>query len=337
MNRDFLKIFCDYQEISLRYDVQYRAIWCYYNPTIRPCFSPVMLRELRQLQQSIIDYFNTKNPSSESLIYYQILHSQVPGVFNLGGDLALFSKLIKEKNRIQLLDYARQCIDICYLNSVNLHLPLTTISLVEGTALGGGFESALSSNVLIATENAEMGFPEIRFNLFPGMGAYSLLARKCGMGIAEQMIASGETYNARKLYEMGIVDHLADTGKGLESVEKFMQQHSQSGNGHRALQQVRQRYHAMDYRELEDITEIWVDAALRLEDKDLRLIDRLVKAQSLKMSKKKEKSRLRTKQDRRFAVGVPNFPLADRSGETIMFDRRKNLDRRTKPDRRLFH
>jgi DSF synthase len=289
-----------------------------------------MLQELRQLQQGIIDYFSTQDSKSDSLIRYQILHSTVPGVFNLGGDLALFSKLIKEKNRQLLLDYAKQCIDICYLNAVNLHLPLTTISLVEGLALGGGFESALSSNFLIATEDAEMGFPEIRFNLFPGMGAYSLLARNCGMGIAEQMLASGAMYSARKLYDMGIVHQLAETGKGLESVEKFMQQHKQSSNGHRALQQVRQRYHSMDYQELADITEIWVDAALRLKDKDLRLIDKLVKAQSVKMIKQKDRTLLRTKQDRRFISEGITFPLADWSGRTIITDRRKN------PERRLF-
>jgi DSF synthase len=333
VNRDFYRIFCDYKEISLRYDVKHRAIWCYYNPTTRPCFSPIMLQELRQVQQSIMDYFKTKSTNSETLIRYQILHSQVPGVFNLGGDLALFSKLIREKNRQKLLDYAKQCIDICYLNSVNLHLPLTTISLVEGVALGGGFESALSSNILIATENAKMGFPEIRFNLFPGMGAYSLLARACGIGIAERMLASGAIYNARELYEKGIVHHLAETGKGMESVEKFMKQHQQAGNGHRALQQVRQRYHAMDYQELSDITELWVDAALRLEDKDLRLIDRLVKAQSAKMTKQNENgtSLLRTKQDRRFVTEKKSFPLSDWSGERIMSDRRKY------PERRLFN
>lgn len=331
MNRDFFKIFYDYKEISLRYDIQYRAIWCYYKPALRPCFSSTMLQELRQMQQSIIDYFKTKKTNSEPLIRYQILHSQVPGVFSLGGDLALFGKLIKEKNRQQLVDYARKCIDICYLNAVNMHLPLTTISLVEGTALGGGFESALSSNILIATENAEMGFPEIRFNLFPGMGAYSLLARTCNMGIAERLIASGEIYSARELYEMGIVNYLGETGKGIESVEKFMKQHQQSGNGHRALQQVRQRYNPMDYQELLDITEIWVDAALRLKDKDLQLIDRLVKAQSVKMTKQKYKSLLRTKQDRRFGSKATSFPLADWSGETIMYDRRKNAERR------LFH
>lgn len=333
MNRDFFRIFCDYKEINLRYDVKHRAIWCYYNPTTRPCFSLTMLQELRQVQQSIMDYFKTEKSHSESLIQYQILHSQVPEVFSFGGDLALFSKLIKEKNRPQLLEYAMGCVDICYLNSVNMHLPLTTISLVEGVALGGGFESALSSNVLIATENAEMGFPEIRFNLFPGMGAYSLLARSCGMGVAERMLTSGETYSAPKLYQMGIVHHLAETGNGAEGAEKFMRQHQQLGNGHRALQQVKQRYHPIDYQELVDITELWVDAALRMEDKDLRLIDRLVKAQSMKMTKQKENgnSLLRTKQDRRFVTEKTAFPLFDWSGKKIMFDRRNY------PERRLFH
>lgn len=331
MNSNFFKIFCDYQEVSVRYDVQHQAVWCYYNPAPRPCFSAKMLQELRQVQQSIIDYFNTLKAGSEFSIRYVVLHSQVPGIFNLGGDLALFSKLIKERNRPQLLNYAKQCVDICYLNAVNLHLPLTTISLVEGVALGGGFESALSSNVLIATEDAEMGFPEIRFNLFPGMGAYSLLARICGMSTAEKIITSGAIYSGRKLYEMGIVNHLAETGNGPESVKKFIRQHQRSGNAHRALQQVRQRYHPINYLELADITEIWVEAALRLEDKDLRLMDRLVKAQAKKITQQQKRSLLRTKQDRRFVVEGITFPMADWSGETIMFDRRNNQDRR------LFH
>ena len=330
MNRDFFKIFRDYKEISIRYDAQYRAIWCYYNPTPRPCFSPAVLKEVRQIQQSIIDYFQAEEVGSEAPIRYLIQASQVPDIFNLGGDLNLFIKLIKDGNRQQLLDYSKQCIEICYLNTINLHLPITTISLVEGEALGGGFESALSSNVLIATENAKMGFPEIRFNLFPGMGAYSFLARVAGMTTTEKMITNGEIYRGRELYDMGIVHHLAEAGKGQESVEKFIRQHRRSSNGRLALQQVRQRYHPIDYQELADITEIWVDAALRLEDKDLRMMDRLVKAQFVKVAPNERRKRplLRTKQDRRFVIDAVTFPVTDWSGETIMFDRRKNLDRR---------
>lgn len=328
MNRDFFKIFCDYQELSLRYDVKNRAIWCYFNPAPRPCFSLNMLQEMRQVQQNIINYFNTIEGKSEPLVRYLVIHSQVPGIYNLGGDLALFSRLIKQKNRQQLLDYAKQCIEICYLNNVNLHLPITTISLVEGSAFGGGFESALSSNILIATKNAEMGFPEIRFNLFPGMGAYSFLARTCGMAIAEKMICSGKIYSAGELYKMGIVHHLVETDSGPESVEKFIRQHQRSGNGLRALQQVRQIYHPIDYEELLKVTEVWADTALILKGKDLRLIDRLAKAQSVKMDRQKKGALLRTKQDRRFAVDGIVFPLIDWSGESIGFDRRKNIDRR---------
>lgn len=328
MNRDFFRIFREYKQITLRYDVQHRAIWCYYNPSPRPCFSLSMLQEIRQWLQSVIDYFGTEKSHADSPIRYLIVHSRVPGIFSMGGDLALFSKLIKEQNRQLLLEYAIQCIDVLYLYSVNLHLPLTTICLVEGAALGGGFECALSGNILIATENAEMGFPEIRFNLFPGMGAYSFIARTCGTRVAERMIADGTTYNARKLYEMGIVHRLCEAGKGVESVEKFMKQHQQLGNGYRALQQVRECYNPTNYQELLDITKIWVDAALRLSEENLRFIDRLVKAQSVKMTKQNGQSLLRTKQDRRIARGETTFPLSDWRGKTILVDRRKNPDRR---------
>ncbi len=290
-----------------------------------------MLNEMRQLQKNIIKYFKTRETESQLPVRYLVIHSKVPGVYNLGGDLALFSKLIKERKRQQLFDYAKLCIDLTYLNYVSLTLPLTTISLVEGLALGGGFESALSSNILIATENAEMGFPEIRFNLFPGMGAFSFLARICGATTAEKMIVEGKIYNGRELYEMGIVNHLVDTDNSLDGVEKYIRQHQRSGNGRRAMQQVRQSYHSIEYRDLLDVIEIWVDTALRLKDKNLRLIDRMAKAQLVTMDRQKKGPLLRTKQDRRFAVGEVTFPLTDWSGETIRIDRRK------KADRRLFH
>ena len=95
---------------------------------------------------------------------------------------------------------------------------MTTISLIQGEALGGGFESALSSNVIIAERRARMGFPEILFNLFPGMGAYSLLSRRLGMKRAEDMIFSGRIYTAEELHEMGVVDLLVEDGTGETAV-----------------------------------------------------------------------------------------------------------------------
>ncbi len=329
MNRSFFSTFRDYQEISVRYDAEHLAVWCYFNPSPRPCFSMQMLQEILQMQQSIIDYFETLESGSEPLIRYVIYCSQVPGVFNLGGDLALFIGLIERQEREQLLDYAKLCIDAVYLNATNMHLPVTTISLVEGTALGGGFETAISSNVLIATEESELGFPEIRFNLFPGMGAYSLLARMCDLTTTEKIISTGNIYSARELYDLGIVNYIAENDSGPESVERYIRQHRRVSNGHRALQKVKQRYNTLQYKELSDIVNIWVDAAMRLEKKDLNMMDRLVQAQLQKISPHGERAILRTKQERRIAMTDDRFPLESWSGETVERDRRKDTDRRS--------
>ncbi len=329
MNRSFFSTFRDYQEISVRYDAEHLAVWCYFNPSPRPCFSTQMLRELRQMQQSIIDYFETIETGTEPLIRYQVVCSQVPGVFNLGGDLDLLKTLIEKQDREQLLEYAKLCIDAVYLNATNMHLPVTTISLVEGIALGGGFETALSGNVLIATEESELGFPEIRFNLFPGMGAYSLLARMCDLTTTDKIISSGNIYSAREMYDMGIVNHVAESGTGPESVERYIRQHRRVSNGHRALQKVKQRYNPLQYKELSDIVDIWVDAAMRLEQRDLNMMNRLVQAQLQKISPQGERAILRTKQERRIAMTDDRFPLESWSGETVERDRRKDKERRS--------
>jgi DSF synthase len=105
-------------------------------------------------------------------IEYTVLASDVPGVFNLGGDLDLFLRLIEGKDRAGLVAYGKACVHVLHRNYVAHDLPITTISLVQGDCLGGGFEAALSSDILVAERHARFGFPEIVFNLFPGMGAY---------------------------------------------------------------------------------------------------------------------------------------------------------------------
>ena len=330
MSEQFRKIFREYNEISVRYDKDQEAIWCYFKPNSRPCFSPLLLQESKQIQQSITTYLTTSDNPEQYPIRFLILASQTPGVFNFGGDLNLFIKLIKAQEREQLLEYAKNCVDICYMNAVSLQLPITTISLVQGSALGGGFESALSGNVLIAEEHAEMGVPEIRFNLFPGMGAYSFLARKCGTYTAEHVLRSGKIYRATELHEMNVVDVLVESGGGHEAVDRYIKNHSRALNGMQAIQSVKQFFDPITYEELIGISEIWVDAALRLTQTDLRVMQRIVTAQNrgfLHSNPARKPQLVRTKQDRRMDYQNVAFPLVDRSGNQIHYDRRR-LERR---------
>ncbi len=268
-----------YNQLLCQYDPQLRALWYYMNPQPRSCFSLTLLREIRDLQQRLATYLRS-SPEATDQVHYLVLASATPATFNLGGDLKLFARLIHERDRDALYDYGQTCVDAIYHCATNLGVPtLTTIALVQGSALGGGFESALANHVLIAERSAEFGFPEILFNLFPGMGAYNLLSRRIDPIRVERLLYSGEQHKAPALWEMGIVDVLAPPGEGVHTANEFMRRHSRTRNGQQAIQQVRQRVNPLTYQELLDVVEIWVDAALRLTARDLRMMTRLVSAQ----------------------------------------------------------
>ena len=134
-------------------------------------------------------------------------------------------------------------------------------------------------DVIIAEETARCGLPEILFNLFPGMGAYSFLARRVGPVLAEKIIFSGKIYSAHELQDMGIVDQVVKAGEGRNALYDYVSRNSRQFTARRALYKVRRRYSPVDYKEMTDIMSIWVDTALELDKSSLRKMDRLLRAQ----------------------------------------------------------
>jgi len=267
------------------FDPATRTAWGYFSPKGTPCFSLGLLKDIRRHDEALAANGGRVEISGEMCkVNHYVLASRAPKVFNLGGDLALFVLLIKARDRDALAHYARLCIDNMYPRIRNFCCPtLTTISLVQGDALGGGFESALSSDIIVAEESAQMGLPEILFNLFPGMGAYSLLARRIGMRAAEELILSGKVLPAAQLHEMGVIDVLAKDGEGEATVTEWIMKNERRRNGMQAVYAARQLVHPVTREELDAITETWVDAALRIEDRDLKMMSRIVRSQMRRM------------------------------------------------------
>ena len=267
-----------YTQLTTYFDPHSQVAWGYMHSEPRPCFNPTLLQELLGWCHAVACQID--DPEQPD-VRYMVTASSHPGVFNYGGDLNRFAELIAAGNRERLSQYAQACIEPLYLNAVHLNRPgLKSIALVQGDALGGGFECALSGNVLIAERGSKMGFPEILFNLFPGMGALSLLGRRVGYQKAEQMILSGRLYLAEELYELGVVDVLAEPGEGERAVHDYIRREARSRNGALALRSVRDEIQPISYAELMRVADIWVDAALRLEAKDLRMMERLVARQT---------------------------------------------------------
>jgi len=269
---------------SFHFDDQLGAAFIYMKADPRPCFTIELLEDLKQFEQIISE--QVKLDVSQKLtprFQYTVVASSIPNVFNLGGDLNLFMDLINTKNREQLHKYAVACIDVSYTMSTCMGLPITTIALVQGSAQGGGFEAALACNVIIAEKGSLMGFPEVLFNLFPGMGAYTYLRQRVNSALAEKIILSGKIFRAEELYEMGLVDILAEPGQGKQALHTYIKQSKRRSNAQALIRHTRNKYNKISYEELLDITTMWVDCALNIGERERKTMQRLIRAQNRKV------------------------------------------------------
>ena len=89
-------------------------------------------------------------------------------------------------------------------------------------------------------------------------------------------------YLAEELFELGIVDILAEKGEGEAEVYRYIKSANHKANSYQAIRKVRDICNPISYKELLDITNIWVEAALKITNKDLRMMERLVTRQTAK-------------------------------------------------------
>jgi DSF synthase len=268
-----------YRELDLKVDVAAEAIWCFMRPIGPPSFTPKLLTELISARRLLQRLFSELRPGESPPFKYLVGGSRLPGIYNLGGDLRYFIECIRAHDLTALRNYAHTCVDVAYHMTVGFHLPIITIALVQGDALGGGMEGALSFNVLVAERSAKFGFPEILFNLFPGMGAYSYISRKLDAAHAQKMILSGKLYSATELHSMGLIDVLAEDGHGEDAVRQYIADNRRHHGVHRSLRSVKMRVNPLSLDELRDVTDIWAEQAMQLQDSDLRRMERLMTAQ----------------------------------------------------------
>jgi DSF synthase len=235
------------------------VLWASFN---RGSFTPDLLAGIRDL---------LAEPAVSTIVWA----SSGP-VWNRGGDLALFARLIRAGDAAGLRDYAHACVDVI---AGNLNAAPLTVALVEGDALGGGFEAVLTNDLIVAAKGVKFGLPEILFHMFPGMGAYSLLCRYLDGARARQLILNRRLYSAEELADMGLVDLVLEPGAGRAVVLDWLAREQRRHRIVRTLREVRHRCQPLAYDELIEVVELWVETALGLGEADLRRMDRLAAAQ----------------------------------------------------------
>jgi DSF synthase len=258
------------------------ALWITMHSKPRPSFSPDMLTSYINLVSDI---------ENRSAIYrdefgawpslnYVIIQSDRSDIFSLGGDLPLLTRLISDRDVKALKRYVKACVDPLIRFSRGFHLPLVTLGIVRGKCFAGGFELLLACDIIIAESNAVFAFSDIRLNLFPGMGATTFLLRKAGERARKTIMCSGRLFTAQELHELGIIDFLVETGRGEQAARELIESRKRTVNGHGAMAQARRIAHGDTANELMRITELWVETAMKLSERELATMRRLVRRQN---------------------------------------------------------
>jgi DSF synthase len=275
----------NFREIVVRHDQQDKIFWCFMNQSGRPSYTYSLGAEIQQVQDWIgNNYAMPANGGPDDLRYF-VCGSKTPGIYNLGGDLRHFADCIRTRDLAAMRKYAETCVRMQYANSHGFGAPIITMALVQGDALGGGFEHALAFDILFAERSARLGLPEIIFNLFPGMGAYSFLVRRVGRKATENFILEGKIYTAEELYHLGIVDVLVDDGQGEAAILEYCQRNQQRFAAERAVYLARRVSTPVELEELLRITNIWAETAMSLTDADVRKMERLADAQERRIQR----------------------------------------------------
>ncbi|GGZ18487.1 enoyl-CoA hydratase [Streptomyces inusitatus] len=134
-----------------------------------------------------------------------VLTSSNDRAFCVGADL-------KERNSLTDAELVRQRPTARAAYTGVLELPMPTVAAVHGYALGGGYELALSCDLIVADDTAVVGLPEVSVGVIPAGGGTQLLPRRVGAARAAELVFTARRVAAAEARELGLVDLLADGG-----------------------------------------------------------------------------------------------------------------------------
>ena len=159
-----------------------------------------------------------------------VLYSSVPRGFCAGADLReLYRSFVAHRNGGGSMDDAKAEVRL-FLDRIHAvyntidQAPMTTVAALHGVVFGGGFELALTCDILVAEKTARFCFPELRLGLIPGWGGIPRLSRDVGNGIVRDLLLSGRSLSATRAHQLGLVSQLVGRSEGLAVAERVAEQ-----------------------------------------------------------------------------------------------------------------
>ena len=175
-----------------------------------PCneISSLTLKELEQ--------FTAALPALELEAHAIILYSQMKPGFCAGSDLRELYGWIRQHGQAEVARQSRTYLKRIHrvMNALD-STPLPTVAAVHGVTFGGGFELALTADMIIADRTARFCFPELRLGLIPSFGGIPRLKRDFGNAVVRDLLLTGRSFNTTKAQQIGLASQVVAEGEAL--------------------------------------------------------------------------------------------------------------------------
>ncbi len=128
---------------------------------------------------------------------------------------------IRELNALKPMDFLRWNESLVRMNAAIEKLRQPVIAAINGVAMGGGLELAISCQIRVAVEGAKLGLPEVKLGIIPGAGGIQRLPLLIGKARAYEMMLSGDPINAEEAYRIGLVNRVVPQGQAVAAAEEI--------------------------------------------------------------------------------------------------------------------
>ena len=157
-----------------------------------------------------------------------ILCSENPNGFCAGADLRELHANLPRASPQELESMLRRIHGV--FNAIDM-MPCLTIAATHGVVFGGGFELALTCDVIIADRSSRFAFPELRLGLVPGFGGMPRLSRDVGNAALRDLLFTGRSIRAERAHELGIVSQLVARGEAISAARNLAEQAARFDRG----------------------------------------------------------------------------------------------------------
>ena len=174
-------------------------------------------KQLNALNQVVLDELSLvlNDIKINSSVRAVIITGQGEKSFVAGADIKEFQSFSKEEGRLLAQNGQHNVFD----KIENFSKPV--IAAINGYALGGGLELALSCHIRVASENAKLGFPECSLGLIPGYGGTQRLGQIVGKGFAFEMILTGKMIDVNRAQNIGLVNQISQLENLIDDAKKI--------------------------------------------------------------------------------------------------------------------